>query len=212
MANFGIRRTYWRSDREGHHDALPDRFAPSLDKMRMDIPESVLELLTIPGLRPEKVLKLHKELGIDTVKQLEVAAKQDRLKGLKGLGPALQRKILAKLETTRNSLGARHIHRAADLLETARGNLETSKLGLKSITVAGDLRRARLRLGTRCGKGSCGSVSAQVWRANGAIANQDRLGAALLFATGCSQRVSEDKGTSASNRRLTAAIPLANSR
>ena len=68
---------------------------PSLEKMRADVPDSVLEMLTIPGLRPEKVLKLHKELGIDTIDELEVAAKQDRLKGVKGLGPALQRKILA---------------------------------------------------------------------------------------------------------------------
>ena len=98
-------------------------------------------MLTIPGLRPEKVLKLHKELGIDTIDELEAAAKQDRLKSVKGLGPALQRKILAGLEARRSSLGARHIHRAADLLSTARANLENSSLGLKAITVAGDLRR-----------------------------------------------------------------------
>ena len=43
---------------------------PSLEKMRADVPDSVLEMLTIPGLRPEKVLKLHKELGIDTIDEL----------------------------------------------------------------------------------------------------------------------------------------------
>ena len=113
----------------------------SLEKMRADVPDSVLEMQTIPGLRPEKVLKLHKELGVDTIDELEVAAKQDRLKGVKGLGPALQRKILAGLEARQSSLGARHIHRAADLLSTARANLENSSLGLRAITVAGDLRR-----------------------------------------------------------------------
>src|SRR4029079_11875496 len=71
---------------------------PSLEKMRADVPDSVLEMLTIPGLRPEKVLKLHKELHINTIDELEVAAKQDRLKGVKGLGPALQHIILAGLE------------------------------------------------------------------------------------------------------------------
>ena len=113
---------------------------PSLEKMRTDIPDSVLEMLTIPGLRPEKVLKLHKDLGIDTIDELEAAAEQDRLKGVKGLGPALQRKVLAGLEVRRSSLGARHIHRAAELLSTIRENLENSNLGLKAITVAGDLR------------------------------------------------------------------------
>ena len=32
--------------------------------MRKDIPAGVLEMLAIPGLRPDKVLKLHKELGL----------------------------------------------------------------------------------------------------------------------------------------------------
>src|SRR5512133_144774 len=32
---------------------------PSLEKMRKEIPEGVLEMLAVPGLRPEKVLKLH---------------------------------------------------------------------------------------------------------------------------------------------------------
>ena len=32
---------------------------PSLEKMRADVPDSALEMLTIPALRPEKALKLH---------------------------------------------------------------------------------------------------------------------------------------------------------
>jgi DNA polymerase (family 10) len=54
------------------------------------VPEGVLEMLSIPGLRPDKVLKLHKELGVNSIEELETAAKQDRLKPIKGLGWALQ--------------------------------------------------------------------------------------------------------------------------
>src|SRR4051794_22852524 len=114
---------------------------PSLEKMRADAPESVLEMLTIPGLRPEKVLKLHKQLGINTLEELETASKQDRLKTVKGLGPALQRKILAGLEARQSTQGARHIHRAAELLESAKVSLKRANLGLKEIAIAGDLRR-----------------------------------------------------------------------
>jgi DNA polymerase (family 10) len=111
---------------------------PSLEKIRAD---SVLEMLTIPGLRSEKVLKLHKELGIDTVDELEAAAKQDRLKDVKGFGAALQRTILVGLEQKQTSPGARHIHRAAELLSSVEASLKSSKLGLKAIRIAGDLRR-----------------------------------------------------------------------
>ena len=76
---------------------------PSLEKMRSDVPQSVLEILTIPGLRPEKVMKLHKELGISTIEELETAVREDRLKAVKGLGPALQRKILAGLEARQSA-------------------------------------------------------------------------------------------------------------
>jgi DNA polymerase (family 10) len=98
-------------------------------------------MLTIPGLRPEKVLKLHKELGLSTLQELEAACKQDRLKNVKGFGPALQRKIVAGLEARNAFQGAKHLHRAADLLESAKSSLIRSRLGLRRVELAGDFRR-----------------------------------------------------------------------
>src|SRR5829696_10008035 len=71
---------------------------PSLEAMRKEIPESALEMLSIPGLRAEKVLKLYRELGISSLEELEEAARQSRLQSIKGLGPALQNKILQGIE------------------------------------------------------------------------------------------------------------------
>ena len=34
---------------------------PSLEAMRKEIPAGVLEMLAVPGLRPDKVLKLYKD-------------------------------------------------------------------------------------------------------------------------------------------------------
>src|SRR5262245_45098921 len=98
-------------------------------------------MLSIPGLRPDKILKLYYQLRISTLEELEDACLQDKLKGVKGLGPALQRKILAGMQARKNSLSARHVHRAADLLQLARSNLRKSDLGLRHIEIAGDLRR-----------------------------------------------------------------------
>jgi DNA polymerase (family X) len=70
----------------------------------------VLELLTLPGLRPDKVLKLDRELGIAGLAELEAAAQQDRIKATKGFGAALQRKILQGLEIRQSAQGARHMH------------------------------------------------------------------------------------------------------
>jgi DNA polymerase (family 10) len=38
---------------------------PSLEKLRKEVPAGVLEMLTVPGLRPDKVLRLYKDLGIN---------------------------------------------------------------------------------------------------------------------------------------------------
>jgi hypothetical protein len=52
--------------------------------MRKEIPAGVLEMLTIPGLRPDKVAQIYMELGIASIEELEGAATKDRLKGIKG--------------------------------------------------------------------------------------------------------------------------------
>lgn len=76
---------------------------PSLEKLRKDIPAGVLELLTVPGLRPEKVLRLYKDLGITSLAELEAAAKDDRIRKSKGLGAALQTKILQNLAIAKSA-------------------------------------------------------------------------------------------------------------
>ncbi|MEY9418013.1 DNA polymerase/3'-5' exonuclease PolX [Bradyrhizobium japonicum] len=53
-------------------------------------------MLAVPGLRPDKVIRLH-DLGIASLDELEAAAKEDRIKKAKGLGAALQTKILQNL-------------------------------------------------------------------------------------------------------------------
>jgi DNA polymerase (family X) len=73
--------------------------------MRKEIPAGVLEMLSVPGLRPDKVLKLYKQLGIASLDELEAAARQDRIKSLKGLGPALQRKVLQGRLARARSIG-----------------------------------------------------------------------------------------------------------
>jgi len=160
---------------------------PSLERMRAEVPASVLEMLTIPGLRPDKIMKLHRELGIDTIEELETAVREDRLKSVKGLGAALQRKILAGLEARPASVSARHMHRAAELLSAAETSLKRFNLNLKKIVIAGDLRRgcelvvnlalAGEQPGAKIARRKLGDVTLHV-------ANSNRFGAALLFATG----------------------------
>jgi DNA polymerase (family 10) len=114
---------------------------PSLEKLRKEIPAGVLEMLTVPGLRPEKVLRLHKDLGIASLAELEAAARDNRIQKAKGLGASLQTKLLQNLAIAKNGEGRLHLHRAAALIEHAKVSLANLRPDLKHVTVAGDFRR-----------------------------------------------------------------------
>lgn len=167
---------------------------PSLERMRAEIPASVLEMLTIPGLRPEKIIKLHKELGVSSLQELEAACRQDRLKSVKGLGPALQRKILAALEERDAFQRAKHIHRAADLLDSAKASLLRSQLGLRRVEIAGDFRRGSELVADLSLVGeqqAPRSSSIEFGDLKLHLANRSRFGAAWLFATGSEAHIEQ---------------------
>ncbi|MGY3075963.1 DNA polymerase/3'-5' exonuclease PolX [Bradyrhizobium sp. LM6.10] len=96
---------------------------PSLEKLRKEIPEAVLEMLAVPCLRPEKVLRLYQDLGVTSLAELEAAAKDDRIKKAKGLGAALQTKILQNLAIAKSGERRLHLDRAAALLAHAKDSL-----------------------------------------------------------------------------------------
>jgi DNA polymerase (family 10) len=98
-------------------------------------------MLSIPGLKPEKINILHKELGITDLAALEAAARQDKLKRVKGLGAAVQRKILEGLKIREHAQGSRHLQRADELAVAAAETLEHSLPGLIRAVPAGDLCR-----------------------------------------------------------------------
>ena len=114
---------------------------PSLEKLRKEVPEGVLELFSVPGLRPDKILKLHQELGISSLADLEAAAKDDRIRKIKGLGTALQIKVLQNLSIARSGETQLHLHKAAALLEHAVSALKQEHPEYSRVEIAGDFRR-----------------------------------------------------------------------
>jgi len=169
---------------------------PSLEKLRKEIPAGVLEMMTVPGLRPENVLRLHKDLGIGSLAELEAAAKDDRIRKSKGLGPSLQTKILQNLAIAKSGEGRLHLHRAAALIEHARASLQKARPDLKHVTVAGDFRRgcelvADLALVAQGPKAEDASEARDSSGMKIHVTDRKRFGAALLHATGSSEHLEQ---------------------
>lgn len=114
---------------------------PSLDKLRKEVPEGLLELFAVPGLRPDKILKLHHDLGISSLADLEAAAKDDRIRKAKGLGAALQTKILQNLSIAHSGEIQLHLHKAAALLDHAVASVKSAHPDYSRVEIAGDFRR-----------------------------------------------------------------------
>ncbi len=63
-------------------------------KLRQQVPISLVELLEVEGLGPKKVARLWQELGITTLDELKAAAEAQQIRPLKGFGPKSEEKIL----------------------------------------------------------------------------------------------------------------------
>jgi len=64
------------------------------DNLKASIPESLVEMLKIPGLGPKKIKTLYDKLDIKNVGELEYACLENRLVELPGFGEKTQKKIL----------------------------------------------------------------------------------------------------------------------
>jgi len=81
-----------------------------------EFPPSVLDLLRLQGVGPKTVALLYRELGIRTIEDLEQAAKDGRVRALRGMGPKKEGLILRALEERKAHAGRRLL---AEVYETA---------------------------------------------------------------------------------------------
>lgn len=58
-----------------------------LQEYASDIPQTIVELIPIPGLGPKTIKLLYQEVGIDSLLSLRSAIDEGKLKGVKGIGP-----------------------------------------------------------------------------------------------------------------------------
>ncbi len=152
-------RSFWRAGTLQEIPGIGQAIAEKIDELlttgRLDfyerlqeqVPAGVVSLLQIPDVGPKTAKLLWEELGVQSVAELEAAARTGRLRTLRGLGARSEAKILAGIEilnrrSDRISLGTAWPV-AADLLE----GLRTTCSEAQEVAVAGSLRRMRATIG-----------------------------------------------------------------
>jgi DNA polymerase (family X) len=158
----------------------------ALERLRARFPAGLLELLTIPRLKPSAIVKLYKDLGIASLPEAEEAARQGRFRKVKGLGASVERKILEGIAMTRAAQGWMRANRAEELLVHAAQALTGQ--GFNDVTIAGDFRRgceliADLRV-VATSTATQDIIQERLGAVRVDVVAPQGLGSALLYATG----------------------------
>jgi len=122
------------------HELIETAGLSVLDELAEKIPRSLIDVIELPGVGPKKAKKLWKELGIETVDELEQRAEAGEVAALDGFGEKSQQKILTGIEQFRQHRSRFKLVEAdllvQPLLEYLRERPEVERL-----EVAGSYRR-----------------------------------------------------------------------
>ena len=195
---------------------------PTLEYLREQLPSGVLDLMQVQGLGPKKAMLLFNALKIDSLAALEDACRADKLAALKGFGVKLQSAFLKHLEQLKACSDKFLIDTAYARALAAEHALKDRVPGLKSVRIAGSVRRGcevsdKITLAVSwddalhpSGPGGPGGPDGLESSADFALvsAPEAHFGAALLFATGSEThwnqlcKLAESKGLSLSPNGL----------
>ena len=110
------------------------------------IPASLLDLLQLQTVGPQKVRLFYKEAGVKSIEDLEVAAKAGRLRTLPGMSVKSEENILKALEVYRRAAGRFRMDTAYEVAQQITSYLKKFS-GVEEVTPAGSLRRGRETVG-----------------------------------------------------------------
>ncbi len=114
--------------------------SPILEQLRDQVPPGLVEMLRIPGLGVTKVRQIHDTLHIDSLADLEVAARAGRLAQLPRFGPRTAERILKGIEYVRQVSEFRLLHHARQEA-TALATVLSDMPGVERTEIAGSVRR-----------------------------------------------------------------------
>ena len=109
-------------------------------ELLQEFPPTILDLLHLPGVGPKTVALLYHQLGVRTLEDLESAAREGRLRALKGMGAKKEALILRSLEEHTRIAGRRLIAEAHDTAAAIIGWLREHAEGAV-VAPVGSLRR-----------------------------------------------------------------------
>ena len=112
------------------------------EKLKREVPQGILDLMSVPGIGPKTARVLHDSLKIKTIGELEQKARSHEISGLPRLKKKTEENILRGIELIKKRAERMTLKEALDL--TGEVIPELKKLsGVGKLSVAGSLRRMK---------------------------------------------------------------------
>ena len=99
------------------HEILETGTCGRLEELRSRVPEELTELLKIPQVGPRTAMQIYRELGVDTLTDLEKACREGRVRSVEGLGEKTEQSILEGIEMLKQTTNRFLIRPATEHLE-----------------------------------------------------------------------------------------------
>lgn len=115
-------------------------------ELEASLPKAIVNLMHVPGIGPKKAAKLHKELGVSTVEELEKAAKDGKIAGLPGYGEKTEANILRDVQNVGLHEERRLLGEVLPVVEHII-SVMSHVTGLVAIAPAGSIRRMEETVG-----------------------------------------------------------------
>ncbi|MHB8928808.1 MAG: helix-hairpin-helix domain-containing protein, partial [Bacillota bacterium] len=117
-----------------------------LEELRREFPAGLLEMLQVPGVGAKTVARVYHDLHIQSLPELEAAARAGRLEGLPKIGPKTQQNIIEGIERLKRSQGRVPMWSALPLALSIVERLNVLP-EVERIEIAGSLRRWKESVG-----------------------------------------------------------------
>ncbi len=119
---------------------------PYFEKLKGEVPITLVDLLEVPDVGPKKVALFWNQLGITTLPELETAARDGRLSTLPGMGKKSESKVIAGIEALKRRSGRMAMSKAYPFCQRLLEDIR-SYPGVTAVEMAGSLRRMRSTVG-----------------------------------------------------------------
>ncbi|HEX8939675.1 MAG TPA: DNA polymerase/3'-5' exonuclease PolX [Candidatus Limnocylindrales bacterium] len=116
------------------------------ERLRAEVPPSLVALLEIPGVGPRTVKLLYEQLGVENLDDLRRAAEAGALRGLRGMSEKTEQSVLAGIAALEGRSQRLFLGQAEAILGAIMADLEGTR-GLRRLVPAGSFRRRRETVG-----------------------------------------------------------------